>query len=303
MAKVLTLKAFVACDGSNSVLDYCFNIFLGVDYIPRSDMWTLLLVLASTVLLVEPYQDFGPLHYPPITTTITCMIPGPYESRKRSALPPGRVPVPEPIFTLSLQPKQADECWELPEIAVKEPYRPPGSLQFNISLNNILNTFLDPTPLMVMITSNVDGALVVPGAINALLNVSLLPYQIPDRFLAGFSDGDQITIRRYLATLDIGECDVNFQVVERPKFYYPRYQVQGCCSGNDCSLPPTDEHDFVHKCRSFVGGADQVYIRALRWDCCQSYTIQQEWVEICGWRQVRFPVVHKCECSCDSTEQ
>lgn len=117
-----------------------------------------------------------------------------------------------------------------------------------------------------------------------------------------FSAADQLIIRQYAAAIELGQCDLNSQVKERPDYYYPRFQVQGSCDGRECALPPTDDHEFSQRCRAEVGGDDQIYIEALRWDCCHSYTIQQNWEYICGWRKVEVPVVHKCVCSCDPSE-
>jgi len=267
-------------------------------------MWTSLLIIASVVLLGESFQDHDPVYPPPIDTYIQCMVPGPYEaSKKRFASPPMRVPVPEPILELPLLPRGPDECYELPPIQVKEPYVP-SDMAFIRQLNLDLESVLRPSPQMRLITTNVQGALVATDP-NVVYNVSRPVYQIPDELLQGYSDADINTIRTYLAATDAGQCDLTVQVVERPPFYYPRFQVQGKCDGRFCSLPVTEDHDFSQRCRPFIGGDDQIFIRAMRWDCCHSYTgvVGDEWEYICGWRMVRFPVVHKCECSCDPSEQ
>lgn len=268
-------------------------------------MWTSLLIFASVVLLGESFQDFVPVYPPPINTFIRCMVPGPYEAtKKRFVSPPMRVPIPEPILELQLLPRGPKECWELPPIQVKEPYVPVNNTAFIRQLNMDLERMLAPTPQMRLITTNVEGAL-VPNDPNSVYGIAIPEYQIPDELLAGLSVADQNIIRTYVANFRFGECDTNPQVIERPAFYYPRYQVQGKCDGRKCALPPTEDHDFSQKCRPFIGGENQIYIRALRWDCCHSYTgkVKKEWDYICGWRMVRFPVVHQCDCSCDPSEQ
>ena len=278
-----------------------FCIYVGVEYTPRSDMWTSLFFFISAVLLAESTQVFEPVYPPPFDTTITCMVPGPYENgKKRFVSPPNQVPIPEPILQLSLLPGQADGCWELPVIEVKEPYIPQDPTVM-LNLNRRLDTFLDPTPQMRLITHNVAGALVVTDP-NIVFNVTRPPYEIPEDILENFSPGEQTTIRQYGGAIELGQCEVNFQVKERPPYYYPRFQIQGSCSGMDCALPPTEDHDFSQSCRPEVGGEDQIFIRGLRWDCCHSYTIDQTWEYICGWRVVRFPIVHKCQCSCEPSE-
>ena len=164
-----------------------------------------------------------------------------------------------------------------------------------------LDAFLDPPNRERFLATNVESTLVAVDP-NEVFNISRPQYQIPDSYLASFSAADQLVIMQYAAAIDLGQCDLMSQVKERPDYYYPRFQVQGSCSGMDCALPPTEDHDFSQKCRSQVGGDDQIYIQALRWDCCHSYTIQQSYEYICGWRKVEVPVVHKCECSCDPSE-
>lgn len=100
--------------------------YVGVEYTPRSDMWTSLFVLATALLVVDCYQSYEPIYPPPYTTTIECKIPGPYENgRKRFVSPPMRTVIDEPRLRLSLLPGQNEsDCWRLPDIAVKEPYLP-----------------------------------------------------------------------------------------------------------------------------------------------------------------------------------
>lgn len=277
----------------------------GVEYTPRSDMWTSLLTLASVALLAQSYQDFVPVRYPPITTTIVCMIPGPYENgKKRTVSSPDRIPIPEPVLRLSLIPPRTDEeCWTVPEIVVKQPDLPTDPTAL-MNLYRILDDFLRPPNQARAIAHNVQGAL-VPTDPNTVYNITLPQYQIPDKFLAPFSASEQVTIRQYAAALGIGQCNLNPKVMTRPDFYFPRFQVQGTCRSpmNMCSLPMTNDHEFSQMCRADIGGDDQIYIQALRWDCCHSFTNEQDWENICGWRRVEFPVVHKCECSCDPSEQ
>lgn len=166
----------------------------------------------------------------------------------------------------------------------------------------LLDAFLNPTSRERLITTNVRGTLPAMDP-NIVFNISRPQYQIPDSLLTSFSDADQQIIRVYGAAIDLGQCDLNPQAKERTPFYYPRFQVQGLCDGRECSLPPTNDHDFSMRCRPEVGGDDQIYIEALRWDCCHSFTIEQKYETICGWRKVEVPVVHKCQCSCDTTEQ
>ena len=267
-------------------------------------MWTPLFFFASVILLAEPFQVFEPVYPPPFDTTITCMVPGPFENgKKRFVADPGRVPIPEPILELSLTPGQdADACWQLPEIVVKEPYIPedPSTMQ---DLNRRLDGFLDPTPPMRLITHNVFGALVVTDP-NVVFNRTRPPYAIPDEYLENFTPAEQTIIQQYAGAIELGQCEVTFLVKERPEFYYPRFQIQGSCTGEmNCALPLTEDHSFSQACRPEVGGDDQIFIRGLRWDCCHSYTIDQVWEYICGWRQVRFPIVHKCQCSCDTSQE
>lgn len=99
---------------------------VGVEYPPRSDMWTILLIFASAMLMAESYQDHDPLHSPHHTTTIVCMVPGPYENgKKRFVQDPMRTVIEEPRLRLPLLPgENPDDCWELPPIEVKQPYLP-----------------------------------------------------------------------------------------------------------------------------------------------------------------------------------
>ena len=270
-------------------------------------MWTSLLFFASALLLAESFQDFVPIYSPRYDTTITCMIPGPYENGKRSLTAPGRVPIPEPILDLSLLPTQEpDGFWELPRIVVKEPYVPTGPPEVLQDFNLALDRFLDPSPQMRLIAHNVENALTIMDP-NDVFNLTRPRYQIPDELLMNFSPSEQLTIMQYAGAIELGDCEPMYDVVRRPEFYYPRFQIQGRCPtngmGTGCALPPTNDHDFTQMCRPDITSRDdQIFIRALRWDCCHSYTVEQSWDYICGWRAVRFPIVHTCQCSCD-TEQ
>ena len=267
-------------------------------------MWTLLLFFASTFLLAESFQDFVPIYNPRYDTTITCMIPGPFENGKRSLSAPGRVPIPEPILDIPLLPTQEpDGFWELPRIVVKEPFVPTGPPSVVQDFNLRLDRFLDPSPQMRLIANNVESALVVMDP-NDVFNRSRRRYEIPDELLMNFDSAEQQIIMQYAGAIELGQCNPTYQVVGRPEFYYPRFQVQGRCptsNNTGCSLPPTMDHAFSQRCRPDIGEVDdgQIFIRALRWDCCHSYTIEQSWEYICGWRAVRFPIVHRCQCSCD----
>ena len=266
-------------------------------------MWTALFFFTAAILLAESYQVFEPIYPPRYDTTIVCMVPGPYENgKKRFISPPNRVPVPEPTLQLSLSPGQnISGLWELPMIEVKEPYIPDNP-SIRQDLNRRLDEFLSPTPQMRLITHNVREALGMVDP-NVVFNRTIPRYEIPDQILDNFSPGEQITIRQYAGAIELAQCEVTFQVQERPDYYYPRFHIQGRCSGMPCALPLTDDHDFVQKCRPQIGTDEQIFIRALRWDCCHSYTVEQQWEYICGWREVIFPIVHQCQCSCDPSDQ
>ena len=265
-------------------------------------MWTSLLFFSAAILLAESFQVFEPVYPPPYDTTIVCMVPGEFENgKKRTVSAPNQAPTPGPILELSLSPGQnISGLWQLPLIEVKEPYIPedPSIMQ---DLNRRLDEFLNPSPEMRLITHNVEAALGITDP-NVVFNRTRPRYEIPDQILEDFTPGEQTIIRQYAGAIELGQCEVTFQAQERPPFYYPRFQIQGRCSGMDCALPPTEDHDFSQKCRPEVGGPQQIFIRALRWDCCHSYTASQEWEYICGWRVVRFPIVHQCQCSCEPRE-
>jgi len=264
-------------------------------------MWTITIViatLASFVLLSEATFDNSPPFPPPLDTTITCMRPGNYRG-KRFVSPPDRIPVPEDIQELQLVVGQIDEFWELPPINVKEPGVPDYD---DANLLGALDAFLDPTDAERMVALNVQ-LLTAPDP-NRIFNITFPSFEIPPDLLTGLSTDDETLIREFVRFAEIGECDVIFEWRERPPFYFPRFQVYGRCSSDRpyCSIPITSDHPHSQQCRPDL--SQEIRIRALRWDCCDSYTdsVENPWELICGWRVVSVPIVNQCTCMCDPNE-
>jgi len=262
-------------------------------------MWTttvVIAVLASFVLLSEASFDDSPPFPPPLDTTITCMVPGNYRG-KRFVSPPDRMPQPEDTLELQLVVGQIDEYWELPPIN----FKPPGVPNFNNSdFTDVLDAFLNATNSERLVVSNrVD--VVVPDLNNIFGRPPSPPFEVPGELLTGMPQADIDLIRQYVADAEIGECMVTNAWRRRPPFYYPRFQVYGRCDGrDDCSIPITSEHSHSQRCRPDL--SENIRIRALRWDCCHSYTTDGNWEYICGWRVVSVPIINGCTCSCDPNE-
>ena len=261
-------------------------------------MWTTTVViatLASFVLLAEATYDDSPVYPPSIDTTITCMVAGDYRN-KRSSSPPDRVPRPEDTLELQLTVGQIDEYWELPLVNVKEPGIPDYS---DDDFSGALDAFLNPTDAERLVALNVRF-MTAPNP-NPLFNKTIQPFEIPAELLEGLSQTDRNTITQYVNAADIGDCAPIYEWRERPPFYFPRFQVYGRCDGrDDCAIPITNDHAFSQRCRPDL--SDYIRIRALRWDCCHSYTEDNTWENICGWRVVSVPIVNRCTCMCDPNE-
>ena len=225
------------------------------------------------------------------------MRPGNYRG-KRFVSPPDRIPVPEDTLELQLVVGQINEYWELPPINVKEPGDPDYE---DADLLSTLDAFLNPTDAERMVALNLQ-LLTAPDP-NRIFNVTLPFFEIPAELLTGLSTDDENLIRRYVVDAEIGDCSVTYEWRERPPFYFPRYQVYGRCDGrDDCSIPVTTDHTHSQRCRPNL--SQEIRIRALRWDCCHSYTdsVERPWQPICGWRVVSVPIVNQCTCMCDPNE-
>lgn len=256
-------------------------------------MWTtLVFTLVSFVFIAEATYDPSPPYPPPLETTITCLAPGNYNGKKRFVSAPDREPIPAEELQLNLIVGQIDEFWELPLITTKEPGIPDYD---DTDFTGVLDSFLNLTAAEGMVSRNMPG--VIAQDPNPLFGITDEPFEVPDDLLTGLSADEANTIRNYVATAEIGDCSVTYAWRERPPFYYPRFQIYGRCDGrDDCAIPLTDDHAFSQRCRPDL--TDQIRIRALRWDCCHSFTDDDGWEYICGWRAVSVPIVNQCTCMC-----